>query len=126
MNWLGLGAIALLGAILGGLLGSVAYAAAIASGWDAPYLVGIAMGLGAMLGSPDRSGMRGLLVATAAIWVAAIVQAHIGPHASAGILGFHATLTTARVAAFAACALTAFLLARTSTRRNAPVRTAGS
>ncbi|HSO34805.1 MAG TPA: hypothetical protein VLT33_19860 [Labilithrix sp.] len=126
MNWLGLRAVALLGAILGGLLGGVAYAAALASGWDAPYLVGLAMGLGAMLGSPDRSGMRGLLIATAAIWVAAIVQTRIGPYASAGILGFHATLTAARVAAFAGCALTAFLLARTSARRNAPVRAAGS
>jgi len=126
MNWLGLRTAALLAALLGALLGGVAYAAALASGWEAPYLVGVAMGGGVMVGSPDRSGMRGLLIAIAAIWAAAFVQTGVGPHASAGIIGFHATLTTQRVAAFAACGLVAFLLARTSTRRNAPVRAAGS
>lgn len=126
MNWLGVKTVALLAAALGALLGAVAYAAALASDWDAPYLVGLAMGLGAPLGSPDRSGMRGLLVATAAIWVSAIVQARSGPHASAGLLGLHSTLTAARLAEFAACGATAFLLARLSARRDAPLRPAGS
>jgi hypothetical protein len=126
MNWLGLRTVAFLGALLGALLGGAAYAAALVSGWDAPYLVGLAMGFGVMIGSPDRSGMRGLLIATAAIWAAAFVQTRIGPHASAGLFGFHGTLTASRLAAFAGCALVAFLLARTSTRRNAPVRAAGS
>jgi hypothetical protein len=112
MNWLGMRTIALLGALLGGLLGSVAYAAAIARGWDAPYLVGLATGLGAWLGSPDRSSMRGLLVATGAIWVAAVVQTRIGPHAGIGLMAFHATLRPARVAALAACGLAAFWLAK--------------
>jgi hypothetical protein len=126
MNWLGLRTMALVAAVLGALLGGVAYAAALASGWDAPYLVGIAMGVATLLASPDKSGMRGLLVATAAIWGAAIVQTQIGPFAAAGLLRFHTTLTTARLAAFAGCGLAAFVLARTSARRDAPLRAAGS
>jgi hypothetical protein len=126
MNWLGLTTVAFLTALLGALFGSVAYAAALASGWDAPYLVGLATGLGALLGSPDRSAMRGLLVATGALWVAAIVQTRLGPHAGSNLLTFHATLTPTRLAAFAACGATAFLLARLSARRGAPLRTAGA
>ena len=126
MNWFGLGRVAFLTAVLGALFGSVAYAAALANGWDAPYLVGLATGLGAMLGSSDKSGMRGLLVAMAAIWVAAIVQAQIGRYANAGLVGFHETLTTPRFAAFAACGIAAFLLARLSVRRDAKVRAAGA
>ena len=126
MNWLGLRTAALLGAILGAILGGVAYSAALARGWDAPYLVGIAMGLGVRLASPDRSGMRGLLIAAGAVWAAAFVQTRVGPHASAGLFGFHATLTPSRIASFAGCALVAFVLARTSARRNASVRAAGS
>lgn len=126
MNWLGLTWAAFVAMIVGGLLGGVAYAAALASGWDAPYVVGIGMGLGVMLGSPDKSGMRGLLVAAGAIWVATLVQAHIGPFKAAGILGFHATLTAGRIAAFAGCGLAAFLLGRSSARRDAPQRAAGA
>ena len=126
MNWLGLTTVAFLTAALGALFGSVAYAAALASGWDAPYLVGLLTGLGALLGSPDRSSMRGLLVGSVAIWVAALVQTRIGPHASAGLAGFHSTLSASRLAAFAACGATALLLARMSARRAAPLRAAGS
>ncbi|MDB4946772.1 MAG: hypothetical protein JWP97_6306 [Labilithrix sp.] len=126
MNWLGMTWAAFAAALAGALLGGIAYAAALASGWDAPYLVGIGMGLGTLVGSPDRSGMRGLLVATGAIWVAALVQARIGRFADAGILGFHTTLTASRIAAFAGCALIAFLLGRTSARRDAPQRAAGA
>ncbi len=116
MNWLGLGRLAFLAAALGAVFGSVAYAAALAGGWDAPYLVGLAMGLGAWLASSDKSGMRGLLMAAAAIWVAAIVQTRIGAYAGGGLLGFHETLTTGRLVAFAACGMTAFVVGRTSAR----------
>ena len=126
MNWLGLTWTAFVATVIGGMLGGIAYAAALASGWDAPYVVGIGMGLGTMFASPDRSGMRGLLVATAAIWVAALVQANIGPFKGAGVFGFHATLTVGRIAAFAGCGLVAFLLGRTSARRDAPQRAAGA
>lgn len=126
MNWLGLTWMAFFATILGGMIGGIAYAAALASGWDAPYVVGIGMGLGTLAASPDKSGMRGLVVASTAIWVAALVQAHIGPFKGAGILGFHATLTAGRLAAFAGCGLIAFLLGRTSARRDAPQRTAGA
>ena len=126
MNWLGMTWVAFLATLLGGMLGGVAYAAALASGHDAPYLVGIGMGLGTMLGSPDKSGMRGLLVATTALWVAALVQANIGPFKGAGVFGFHTTLTVGRFAAFAGCFLAAFVLGRTSARRDAPQRAAGA
>ena len=126
MNWLGLTWAAFVATLVGALVGGVAYAAALASGWDAPYVVGIAMGLGTLVASPDKSGMRGLVVASIAIWVAALVQAHIGPFKGAGIFGFHATLTAGRLAAFAGCGLAAFLLARSSARRDAPQRTAGA
>jgi hypothetical protein len=126
MNWLGLSKAAFLAAILGAILGGAGYAVALARGWDAPYLVGILTGFGVMIGSPDRSGLRGLLVATVAIWIAAIVQTRVGPFASAGIFGFHTTLTPVRALSFAMCGVVAFVLARTSIRRNAPDRAAGA
>ena len=126
MNWLGLTTKAFIAALVGALLGAAAYAFALTHGVDAPYVVGAAAGGGAMVGSPDRSGLRGLLVASGAIWVAALVQSRVGPYASAGLFGFHSTLTPVRLLAFAACGAAAFFLAKTSARRNAPTRAAGS
>jgi hypothetical protein len=126
MNWLGLTTKAFIAAVLGALLGAVAYAYGLTHGWDAPYLVGVAAGLGAMLGSRDRSGLRGLVIASCAIWVAALVQSHVGPHAGANLLAFHTTLTPLRWLTFAACGAAAFFLAKTSARKNAPTRAAGA
>ena len=126
MNWLGWSTLAFLGAIAGGLLGATAYALALSRGWDAPYLVGVFTGLGALVGSPDKSDLRALLIATAAIWIAAAVQASVGPFASAGLTGFHATLGPARLAAYAASGAAAFALARTSLRKKAVRRTVGA
>ncbi len=125
MNWLGWSTRAILAALLGALLGAALYAYALAHGVDAPYAVGIASGVGALVGAPDRSTMRGLLVATAAIWIAAVVQSQIGPFAAFGIVGFHTTLGWKRSAWFTVCGLAAFLLARTSLRRDAKQRAAG-
>lgn len=126
MNWLGWSTTAAVGALIGAALGAAAYAFALSHGCDAPYLVGLLAGLGALLGSPDKSGLRALLIATSSLWIAAAVQAHIGPFASAGILGFHTTLGPSRIAAFGACAAGGFALARTSLRRGAHRRSAGA
>lgn len=126
MNWLGWSTRAIVGALLGALLGAVGYHYALVRAFDAPWLVGIGTGLGAFLGSPDRSGMRGLLVATFAIWVAWGVQVRVPPFADAGLFGFYRTLTPGRLLAFATCGAAAFLLARSSVRRSARHRVAGS
>lgn len=114
MNWLGWSTRAFFGALLGAGIGGWLYAVALQRGLDVPFVVGALMGLGAWLLSPDRSGMRGLLLAIISLWIAWAVQAVWGPHASAGLAGFHATLTWKRWLAFGACAALAFLLARSS------------
>lgn len=126
MNWLGLTKTAFLAAVIGALVGGAAYAFALLHGWDVPLFVGLAMGMSTMVASPDKSGLRGLLVASCAIWVAALVQSRVGPYVSAGIFGFHTTLTPLRLASFSACGVFAFLLAKGSIRKNAPRRAAGS
>lgn len=126
MNWLGWSTRAFLCAVVGALLGAVLYDQALARSFDAPWLVGLGMGLGACAGAPDRSDLRGLLVATMSIWGAWAVQARVPPYSSAGLFGFHETLNARRFLAFVACAAAAFLLARTSIRSDARRRIAGS
>ncbi len=126
MNWLGLTATAFIVALVGAVVGGVGYGIALMHGWDVPFVVGLAMGGGAMLASPDKSGLRGLLIASCAIWIAAIVQSRVGPYVGAGLAGFHTTLTPRRLASFSACGVFAFLLAKASARKNAPTRAAGS
>lgn len=126
MNWLGWSTRAFLGALIGAIVGALAYDQALARSFDLPWVVGLATGLGAFLGAPDRSGLRGLMVATLAIWVAWAVQARVAPFAQAGLFGFHRTLTVRRLASFVACGASAFLLARTSIRSGARRRIAGT
>jgi hypothetical protein len=126
VNWLGWSTRAMLGALAGIVLGGVLYAYLLARGWDAPFAVGVLGGLGAFLLSPDRSGLRALLVTTMAIWGGAIAQSFAGPYRGIGVLGFHDTLTPTRFALYCASGLAAFLLARSSIRRDARKRTAGA
>ncbi len=126
MNWLGWSTRAFVGAVLGALAGAWMYHYALARACDAAWLVGLGMGLGTFVGAPDRSSMRGLLVASLAIWGAWGVQAGVDPYSNAGLFGFYRTLTVRRFGSFAACAAAAFLFARTSINPNARRRVAGS
>jgi hypothetical protein len=128
MNWLGWNTAAFVGALFGAVLGAAAYAFALSRGWDYPWLVGVITGACALVASPDKSALRALVVATAAIWIAAVIQATLpeSPFARAGIVGFHTTLTPERLVAYAACGSIAFALARTSLRKQAPRRAAGA
>ncbi len=126
MNWLGWSTRAFIGALLGALLGGLAYHEALARSFDVPWIVGLLVGLGAFFSAPDRSGLRGLMIATFAIWVAWAVQVRFEPFADAGLLGFHETLGPRRLAAFIACGAAAFLFARTSIRPSAGRRIAGT
>jgi hypothetical protein len=126
MNWLGWSTRAMIGALLGAILGALAFAWGLGHDWDAPYLVGLFTGAGALVTSPDRSVMRGLMVTTLAIWFGALAQAFAGPYRSAGILGFHATLSLPRAVAYGVSGLLAFLLGGTSLRRDASRRAPGA
>lgn len=126
MNWLGWSTRAIVGAVLGALAGAWMYHYALGRACDAPWLVGVGMGSGAFVASPDRSSMRGLLVASMAIWVAWAVQAGVDPYSKEGLFGFYRTLTVRRLGAFVACGAAAFLLARTSINPKARRRVAGS
>lgn len=126
MNWLGWSTRAMIGALLGALLGAVAYGWGLSRGYDAPYLVGVLAGIAAFVLSPDRSGLRGVMVATLALWSAAVAQSFAGPFRGVGVLAFHQTLTPTRFALYAACGAIAFALSRTSIRRDAGKRTAGA
>jgi hypothetical protein len=126
MNWLGWSWVAFFGALLGAAVGVLAFAVAANHGVDAPYAIGISIGLGAASTSPDRSGLRGIIFATFAVWVAAIAQNYVGPFAGRGVLSLHETLTPPRLLAFVACAVAAWLLASTSFRPSARKRIAGA
>lgn len=126
MNWLGWSTRAFVCALAGALLGAVLYDQPLARSFDAPWLVGLGMGIGAFAGAPDRSGMRGLLVATMSIWGAWAVQARVPPYDRAGLFGFHETLNVRRCLAFVACGAVAFFFARASIRSDARRRAAGS
>ncbi|MBL8610357.1 MAG: hypothetical protein JNL38_23675 [Myxococcales bacterium] len=126
MNWLGWSTRAMIGALVGAILGGFAYAWLLARGWDAPYVVGALAGLAAFVLSPDKSGLRGLIVMTLALWTGAIAQGFAGPFRGVGVLAFHHTLTPARVALYLVSAAVAFALARTSIRRGAGKRAAGA
>jgi hypothetical protein len=130
MNWMGWSRWAILGALIGCAAGFFAYGALLRAGWEAPWVVGVAAGAAAALGSPDRSMMRGLLVGTAAVWTAAAAQVfYLPPHPGAdiarGLAAFHETLTPQRFLLFAACAAAAIALGASSLR-SSTVRVAGT
>lgn len=126
MNWLGWSTHAFVGALLGALLGAFSYNYMLAHSLDVPWMVGLGTGLGAFVGAPDRSGMRGLLVSTVAVWSAWAVQVRVPPYSDAGLFGFHRTLTPSRLGSFVACAAIAFLFARSSIHPDARRRIPGS
>jgi hypothetical protein len=130
MNWIGWSRGAILGALFGCVAGFFAYGALLRMSWEAPWIVGIAAGAAAAIGSLDQSMMRGLLIGTVAVWTAAIAQVvYLPPHPGGGIVHgltvFHETLTLQRFLLFAACAAAAILLGAKSLR-SSTIRVAGT
>jgi hypothetical protein len=113
MNWLGWSGRAMAGALAGALLGAVLSGLAFEHGVQLAWLVGLLAGLGAALLAKEKSPLRGVLVATIAVWAAALRETG----ASLTIFRFHETMTPTRLASYATCALLALILgglARTS------------
>lgn len=130
MNWLAWDARAYLGAALGGVLGALGYAALLPA-HEAPWLLGLGLGLGSLLAARDRSTLRGFVLGAAALWASALAQCLWHDAAGAGGLpsrleAFHSTLTLERLALHALGALLAGWFAARSVRRGARRRVAGA
>jgi hypothetical protein len=119
MNWVGLSLRSVLGMAVGVTLGLLVFLFV----WPSVIAVGICTGAGCALLAEDRSGPRGVTVATVAVWAAAIVDAR-----RFGVSTFQisSTLSFARWLAYLACILAAFLIGGWTVRRTARVRTAGT
>jgi hypothetical protein len=94
------------GALAGAILGAFLFGLAFDHGFQLAWIVGLLAGLGAALLAKDKSPLRGVLVATIAVWAAALRETG----ASLAILHFHETMTLTRLASYAACALLALVL----------------
>lgn len=72
MNWLGLSLRSFMGIVVGAVVGSLIFL------WLCPsvLVVGACTGLGCALVAEDRSGFRGISVATVAAWTGAALDAH--------------------------------------------------
>lgn len=124
VNWLGASLRAFLAALLGAALGAaLAQHVARRYGLDLPPLVGMFTGAAAAAASRGKSGLRGMLVASLAVWAAAIAEVAAAPSRglSADLAGFHERLRPIRVLAYVACAAVAGLLGS-----RAPVRRDGA
>ena len=113
MNWLGAGLASLLAALLGALAGAFAHFEGRRHGIDFPPIVGVMAGLAAALASTSKSGLRGVLVASLAVWAAAIAEVLASPTRGvvADIVHFHERLGFTRGASYVGCAVVAALLA---------------
>jgi len=130
VNWLAWDARAFLGAVVGAAAGAAAYAA-ILPPHEAPWIVGLGLGLGTAAMARDRSTIRGLVLGGAALWASALAQAtwrplSVGRSWLAEVADFHTTLTMERVALHAFGSLLAGLLAARSLRAGARRRLAGT
>lgn len=103
MNWLGAGLAGVFAAVLGAVVGALAHVEARRHGIDLPLVVGLVAGLAAAFVSIRRSGLRGVLVASLAIWAAALAEVIAEP--SRGLLhdlfAFHERLAPGRAVAYA-------------------------
>lgn len=122
MNWLGAGLASLVAAAFGAALGGLVHAEARRHGVDAPMLVGVAAGLFAALASTQKSGMRGVLVASIAVWAAAVAEVTSEPWRGAlrDLVFFHERLGPGRLVAYVTTALLALYIG--SRARPAPAR----
>lgn len=119
MNWVGLSRRSLIGIVLGVTVGVLLFRLV----WPSVLAIGVCTGAGCALLAEDRSGLRGISVATVAAWAAAAVDAR-----RLGISTLHisTTLTWARWLAYLGCVLAAFVIGSSTIRRTAKVRTAGT
>ena len=122
MNWLGGGLLSFLAAALGALVGAVVHFVARRHGLDFPPVVGILSGLAAALASRERSGLRGALVASLAVWAAALAEVLAVPHRGvlADMVAFHRRLGSVEALAYVACAAIGVLLASRALRVRGP------
>ena len=122
MNWFGFDARSLAGALVGALL----FGWGLSRGLDLPWVVGLAVGGGAMALARDRNTMRGGPFAVLAVWTGALTQALVGPFAEAGLWHLSSTLDAKRVGYYVTSALLAAALGARSIRRGAARRVAGT
>lgn len=122
MNWLGAGLTSLAAALLGALVGALAHFEGRRHGIDLPFVVGITAGLAAALASTSKSGLRGMLVASLAVWTAALAEVLESPTDGivTDIVRFNERLGFARGASYVGCAVVALVLASRARPRLTP------
>ena len=126
MNWLSTSFGSMFGMLTGLLLGAIAFGYAFTLGFDSPYLIGLAAGLGTAAASKERATMRGVVAAVLSLWVVALTQSLIGPYAGTPVLQLSRTLTMWRHVKLVLCMGLAAGLASQSLYRGAKHRRAGS
>lgn len=114
MNWLGIRVRVLLVVLACAAASGALFGWLLAQGVDAPYLVGLVIGLGAAAVSRERSAMRGVWCGVFSVWAGAVGQRLGGPYANVPLFGFASTLTWGRAALFS---LGAALAAAIGSRR---------
>lgn len=129
MNWLAWDPRPFLGAALGAAVGAGVYRALLPSP-EAPWAVGLGLGLGAFLTARDRSLLRGWVLGALALWASALAQATWQGDAATSwwsrVGAFHASLSLERLALHALGALLAGWLSARSIRAGSPKRVAGA
>lgn len=130
MNWLAWDARAFLGALVGTAVGAAVYAAFLPA-HEAPWIVGLSLGLGTAAAARDKSTVRGIVLGATALWASALAQVTWMPQGGgrtwlAEVGDFHASLTMERVALHAFGCLLAGLFAARSLRAGARRRLAGT
>lgn len=112
MNWLGAGLLSFLAAVCGAVLGALAHVGLRGHGVDLPPVVGLLAGLVVALASGEKSGMRGVLVASFSIWAGASAEVLASPGQGfiSGLARFHEGLGPLRALAFLGCAALGLLL----------------
>jgi hypothetical protein len=113
VNWLGAGLPSFLAAVFGTIIGALLHFEGQRRGIDFPPIVAIVAGALAALASREKSGLRGVLVASFAVWAAAVAEILGTPiHGFfRDILDFHERLNATRFALYLATAVVGFLLA---------------
>ena len=113
MNWLGAGLPSFLAGIFGALVGAVLHFEAQRRGIDFPPIVAFLSAVFAALASREKSGLRGVLVASLAVWAAALAEILGAPiHGFfRDVIDFHERLGAYRFAAYVGTAVVGFVIA---------------
>jgi hypothetical protein len=104
--------------VLGALVGAIVHFEGRRRGIDFPPIVGLFAGLAAALASRHESGLRGVLVASLAVWAAALADVAAFPSRGviSDLVAFHERLGFVRGASYVGCAVVAGLLASRARR----------